>query len=166
VEKAQLGGKGISKIRIFTQANHTVRLFFHMFSAQIFKFPPHKNTFPGGEVAAKRTDEGTSSPCRGTDFPNFGIVPRAIDNRPYEIRNLEVFTESVPVSPTNIPLSVKTPRKIAHIVVSCSNTTNIFLRKYCETVPSVVHFMLQRYVGLKVPENAVRNPIFEKRGLL
>jgi hypothetical protein len=100
------------------------------------------------------------------DFPNFHLVPRAIDNRPYGIRNLKIRGESVPVSPTNIPLSVKTPRKIAHIVVSCSNTTNIFLRKYCETVPSVVHFMLQRYVGLKVPENAVRNPIFEKRGLL
>jgi hypothetical protein len=47
------------------------------------------NTFPGGKVAAKRTDEGTGSSCRGTDFPNFHIVPRAIDNRPYGMQNLE-----------------------------------------------------------------------------
>jgi hypothetical protein len=45
-----------------------------------WKFPPHQNTFPGGKVAAKRTDEGTGSPWRGTDYPNFGLVPRVIDS--------------------------------------------------------------------------------------
>jgi hypothetical protein len=38
------------------------------------------------KLAAKRTDEGTGSPCRGNDFPNFGLAPRAIDNRPYGFR--------------------------------------------------------------------------------
>jgi hypothetical protein len=29
---------------------------------EICKFPPGQNTFPGGKVAAQRTDEGTGTP--------------------------------------------------------------------------------------------------------
>jgi hypothetical protein len=45
-----------------------------------------------GGAASAVTDEGTGSPCRGTDFPNFCPIPRAIDNRPYGDRFLKFFS--------------------------------------------------------------------------
>jgi hypothetical protein len=36
---------------------------------EIYKFLPHKNTFPGGKVAPKATDEGTGSPCYDVQDP-------------------------------------------------------------------------------------------------